>query len=113
MKNITPTLPSPLRGGGLGGGQRAPEVKSCDHRKNYYGPFSIGAKTNFQNFFAPVDETLKESRSTPLKAHYPWPRNIAGNREVSRANLPPNPPPEMLPVNKISKTKRLANIHSS
>ena len=52
MKNITPTLPSPLRGGGLGwGGQRAPEVKSCDHRKNRYGPLNIGATANFRNIF--------------------------------------------------------------
>ena len=52
IKNITPTLPSPLRGGGLGwGGQKAPEVKSCDHRKNRYGPLNIEATTNFAKFF--------------------------------------------------------------
>jgi hypothetical protein len=34
---ITPTLPSPLRGGGVGwGGQRAPGVRSRDHRKNHF-----------------------------------------------------------------------------
>ena len=52
MKNITPTQPSPLRGGGLGwGGQKAPEVKSYDQRKNRYGPLNIGATTDFRKIF--------------------------------------------------------------
>ena len=59
MKNITPTLPSPLRGGGLGwGGQRAPEVNSCDHRKNRYGPLNIGAATNFRKIFLQLLSSL-------------------------------------------------------
>ena len=33
------------------GGQRAPEVKSCDHRKNRYGPLNIEATTNFWKTF--------------------------------------------------------------
>ena len=33
------------------GGQRASQVKSCDHRKNRYGPLNIGATTNFRKIF--------------------------------------------------------------
>jgi hypothetical protein len=33
------------------GGQKTPEVKSCDHRKKRYGFLNIGATANFRNIF--------------------------------------------------------------
>ena len=52
MKNITPTLTlPPPRGKVRVGAQRAPEVKSCDLRKNRYGRLNIKAKNNFRRFF--------------------------------------------------------------
>jgi hypothetical protein len=72
MKNITPTLPSPLRGGGLGwGGQRVPEVKSCDHRKNRYGPLNIGATANFRNILLHLLSKLSDAEDDEFR-RFDW-----------------------------------------
>jgi len=46
--HFTLSPPSSWRGRVRVRGQRAPQVKSCDHRKNRYGPLNIGVTANFR-----------------------------------------------------------------
>jgi hypothetical protein len=48
LKTSLPSSPPPSEREGQGGGEKAPKVRSCDRRKNPYGPLNARVKTIFR-----------------------------------------------------------------